>query len=245
MSTKAVDRLVLVKYRPGIKRRLWVTFLFGCVVSIGIGYWSGHAYLLLQNDQLRQQLERLAQDLSVSRQNEATLRQQVINLESGRTIDTMAQQEIQNTIQALETTVALLRKDVAFYKNIMAPSDDARGLQLQNIEIRAVQTANRYSYKFVLAQLLDQKAYLSGVLVVNLIGQRNETQEVIPLRDISQEKELGINFRFKYFQEISGELTLPEDFRPESVQIVAQSSGKTASRIEHSFSWSELTAKKF
>jgi cell division protein FtsB len=244
VTDKAEDRLVVVRHVPGLRRRLRVTFAFVSVVSMAFGYWVGQYELVARNEHLQTQLERVSANFADLQQGEAVLRQQVTTLESGRAIDDLAKQEIKNTIRSLEETVSQLTKDVAFYKNIMAPSDNARGLQLQSVDLKQGSTAGRYGYKLVLAQVADNKAYLSGVMAVNLIGQRNEMQEVIPLRDISQEEELGITFRFKYFQEFSGELTLPDGFEPDSIQIVAQASGKKASRIEQSFAWKDLLSKK-
>lgn len=122
----------------------------------------------------------------------------------------------------------------------MAPSDNARGLQVQSAELKAMSDKQRYAYKIVLAQVADNKSYVSGVVAVNLIGMRDDKQEVIPLRDVSELEDLGIKFRFRYFQNIAGELVLPDAFEPAQIQVVAQSKGKKSSRIEQSFEWQSL-----
>ena len=81
------------------------------------------------------------------------------------------------------------------------------------------------------------------MVAVNLIGKKKGAQEVIALRDISDRKELGIKFKFRYFQNIEGELVLPEGFEPSALQVVAQSKGKKASRIEQSYEWSTVLVK--
>jgi hypothetical protein len=72
-----------------------------------------------------------------------------------------------------------------------------------------------------------------------------EEEKVLALRDISeQQTALGIKFRFKYFQDITGDLLVPEGFKPTSIQVVAQSKGKKASRLEQSFEWQKLIDQK-
>ena len=48
----------------------------------------------------------------------------------------------------------------------------------------------------------------------------------------------SIRFRFRYFQNIDGELTLPDGFEPEEIIVVAQSSGRNAQKLERRFAYS-------
>ena len=174
-------------------------------------------------------------------QREAQLRQQVFNLESGRTIDNVAKQEIQDTIRQYEDTIKQLKKDVSFYQSIMAPSENIKGLQVQNFELQKTADEKRFGYKAVLAQISDNKSYISGVALINVIGMKNGVKEVLALREVDDDQStLGIKFRFRYFQNITGELMLPEGFVPESIHVVAQADGKKASKLERSFIWNEL-----
>lgn len=239
---QANDKLILVKHVPGARRKRLVYTLTAVFISAAIAYLLGYAVAGAKLDNAISSLQRLSSEHQMLKKEEQQLRQTVANLESGRAIDEQAKQQIQDTISGLRSTVARLEKDVSFYKNIMAPSDNAKGLQVQNAEIEETSEDRRYAYKIVLAQVADNKNYVSGVVAINLIGSNGGTQEVIPLRDVSEREELGIKFRFRYFQNIEGELTLPADFIPASIQVVAQSKGKTASRIEQSFDWGTLTA---
>lgn len=238
---QANDKLILVKHVPGVKRRRMILTILAVLVTAVLAYLLGYAVAGASLDRAIDSLERLSSEHQVLKKQEQQLRQTVVNLESGRAIDAQAKQQIQETISGLKDTVARLEKDVSFYKNIMAPSDNAKGLQVQNAEIEETSEDRRYAYKIVLAQVADNKNYVSGVVAVNLIGNTDGVQDVIPLRDISEREDLGIKFRFRYFQNIEGELTLPENFVPLSIQVVAQSKGKRASRIEQSFDWSALT----
>ena len=92
----------------------------------------------------------------------------------------------------------------------------------------------------MLAQVASRRDYVEGVVAVNLVGKQDGESVVIPLRDVSSVQELGMKFRFKYFQEFVGKISLPEGFEPEQIQVVAQSKGKNASRVESNKAWSEL-----
>jgi len=61
---------------------------------------------------------------------------------------------------------------------------------------------------------------------------------VYGLRDISDDvQDYGIKYRFRYFQEIEGELVLPEGFVAESIEVILQTNGSKANRVEQVFPW--------
>ena len=245
VKRRAEDKLILVKHEPGIKRKRRLIFLTGIVVIGALSFVLGDFQIRHRFNIQTEQLDLLSEKFSEIRDSEIALRQQVANLQSGREIDNLAKQDIQNTIREYKTQISQLEKDVSFYQNIMAPSDNARGLQVQKVDIQPSTTPNRFDYKIVLAQVADNKAYVHGVVAVNFIGMRADKKEIIPLRNISeQQTELGIKFKFKYFQDIEGDLVIPEDFEAESIQVVAQSKGKKASRLEQSFEWKQLLENK-
>ena len=57
------------------------------------------------------------------------------------------------------------------------------------------------------------------------------------LSQLDKEKTDAVKFRFRYFQNINGEMILPEGFQPREVMVVAQSSGRNAQRLEKTFDW--------
>ena len=84
----------------------------------------------------------------------------------------------------------------------------------------------------------DGDTYLIGHANVNLIGTIGGEQQILPLRDISEDVEqLDMRLRFRYFQNIEGELALPEGFTPERVQIAAVADEPVEKNISQNFTW--------
>lgn len=235
------DKLVLVKHAPGKGRRQILLVLVLLLLTAFTNYYLGAFTSEKRYSQMLSKLTNLSIEHQSLQAEEKSLRQQVANLESSKAVDRHAKQEIQVTLNRLNAELSQLQKDITFYKNIMAPADNAKGLQLERIEISSLPGEQAYAYKIMLTQVSDHRAYVSGVLAVNLLGSRDGAQEVIALRDISEDlAELGVTFRFRYFQEFNGRLVLPEGFSPEQIQVVAQTRGKKASRIEQSIAWLAL-----
>ena len=156
--------------------------------------------LYQQHQKVLDQLDVLAEEFASLQKSESALRQQVFNLESGRNIDNFAKQEIQETIRDYKTTIEQLKKDISFYQSIMAPSENIKGLQVQNLELQKTADDKRFSYKIVLAQVADNKNYVSGLVAVNVVGMQEGSKVILPLRDVSEDQSsLGIKFKFSLF----------------------------------------------
>ncbi|SFR83459.1 hypothetical protein SAMN05216203_3406 [Marinobacter daqiaonensis] len=233
---------MIVPRRQGVRLSRVVGVLFLCVLCGLVGYglgWSQGGYRIADVAQSRPSL---AGELARLKAEYDEVRQQMTRLERSHAIDQEALRSARNTMAELDGTIASLESDLTFYRNIMAPSEVSKGLQVDQLSLRQVRGEGRYGFKLVLTQVGDNKSYISGVVAVNIIGARKGEQEVIPLRDLSQEVEdLGVRFRFRYFQDVEGTLTLPEDFEPYEIQVVAKAEGAKASQAERTFDWRQLT----
>jgi len=124
----------------------------------------------------------------------------------------------------------------------MAPSETSKGLQVDRFAMQQGREDDTYGFKLVLTQIGDNKSYISGVVAVNVIGMRNGDKEVIALRDLSDDiDDLGVKFRFRYFQDVEGLLRVPDGFKPVELQVVARAEGRKSSQAERTFDWDELT----
>lgn len=237
MAESSSEKLVLVRYKRGYRLRQFVILMVFSVCAAVGGFFLGEYQLKLRHASVVTERNFLKSDLLATEAELASLSQRYAILDRGQAVDSQANKGVQQTIKDLETSLSQLREDVAFYKSIMAPSVDSKGLQVQKMEVSKARDENKYSYKLVLAQVADNKNFLDGVVAINFIGTRNGEAEILALRDISEETELGIRFRFRYFQNIEGELVIPEGFIPEKIQVVAQSKGKKSTKVEETFSW--------
>ncbi|GAA3959968.1 DUF6776 family protein [Allohahella marinimesophila] len=176
-------------------------------------------------------------------------------------IDRITAAESRAVIARLEDRLDQLTEDVTFYKSIMAPSDTNKGLQVKDFSLKPTGEPRTFTYRLVLTQVADNERYAEGVVAVSIQGTRDVTrrpsrpsrkpaaikgatnagspsdEEILSLRDLTGSEELGIRFKFRYFQNIEGKFVLPEHFEPEQVQVVAQAKGARASKAEQTFPW--------
>lgn len=230
---------MVVPYRPG-RRVLFISLLLTGVAVSAAGGW-GYAYyttVLAQQGEQAEKRELSAQLTDLRQENEA-LRRQIVILDRSSAVDQQTGAELQETLTALRQRVAQLEEDVLFYRQVVEEEADETGLVIGQLDIDATRSPDRYRYKLVMRQQdADGDTYLTGHLNFNLVGQLQDQQVILPLRDLSEfEDELDIRLRFKYFQNIEGELALPEGFQPDRIQIAAVATEPVSKRINEDFGW--------
>jgi|TARA_R110000851_G_scaffold286273_1_gene440154 uncharacterized protein DUF6776 len=239
---KPAEEYVVIRHRPGYRLRRSLILLTFSILAAVLGYVTGMAqggFRFSTAEESRDLLEEQVEDL---REQNREASQQLVNLERGRTIDAQALNQARRSIVDLETRIASLKADLTFYKNIMAPSETSKGLQVDRFAMQQGREDDTYGFKLVLTQIGDNKSYISGVVAVNVIGMRNGDKEVIALRDLSDDiDDLGVKFRFRYFQDVEGLLRVPDGFKPVELQVVARAEGRKSSQAERTFDWDELT----
>ncbi|KPP99192.1 DUF6776 family protein [Marinobacter sp. HL-58] len=239
---KPAEEYVVIRHRPGYRLRRTLILLIFSITAAVLGYVTGMAQGGFRFSTAEESRDRLEEQVEQLREQNSETSQELVNLERGRTIDAQALNQARRTIVDLETQIASLNADLTFYKNIMAPSETSKGLQVDRLSVQGARQEGAYNFKLVLTQVGDNKSYISGVVAVNVIGMRDDEKEVIALRDLSDDiDDLGVKFRFRYFQDIEGRLEVPDGFEPVELQVVARAEGNKSSQAERTFDWDELT----
>ena len=121
----------------------------------------------------------------------------------------------------------------------MSPTENKRGLTIGSLDVIATGTPRHYQYKLVIQQLASNHSHLRGHMLFTVVGREANGQvNSYALKDLSTEvSDEQIRLGFRYFQNVAGEIVLPEGFVPERVELMAKSSGRDAVEVEKKFGW--------
>ena len=231
-------RVKVVEDRPVYHRLVNLGVI--CLVLIGIAgsFYIGHIEGMAGQEKALDDVSRLKNLLDQSQKEVKELRQSVTNVELGAEVDRQANEEVRQQVIDLKEQIASLQEENGFYKGLMAPSESRKGLTIGAVEILNTDRSRAFRYKVVMQQLATNHILLNGNLKFTIIGRVNELEKQYSLAEVSEQyKGESIKLRFKYFQTIAGELTLPEGFEPEGIELVAQSTGKNATTVKKRFGW--------
>lgn len=229
--------LLVVRHAPW--RRVGWGVLVGLVVLAagGLGYWLGSGVGELD----RSYLASLEVRYQANEAQRAALARALADLRLSQTVDDQAAQSLRETISQLRGEVASLNEEVAFYKRLMVPSTIERGLRISEFQLAPGDKDNKVAYHILLTQVAERRDWLQGRLELRVLGQRQGpdgavVEEVLPLTELAVVDAYPLRFRFRYFQDLTGTLTLPAAFTPQQVIVAATPAG--AESVERRFDWS-------
>ena len=233
------EKMIVVPYRPGRRFVLVALLVLGVAVSAVGGFMFSYSNTLRSQQSEQATQQELNELLIGAETKNSELRRQIAILDRSSVMDQLATEEVQETIIGLRDRVAQLEQDIVYYRQVVSAETEDTGLIISQLDIEATRESNRFRYKLVLRQQdADGDTFLTGHVNINLVGSQGDEQQILSLRDLSAEQDqLNIRLRFKYFQNIEGELVLPESFVPDRLQVAAVSIEPVEKSVNQNFSW--------
>ncbi len=230
--------LVVKPHRPWLTRML----LGLGIIALLIGGWTLFDYGRYLAGYNRAECADERQTLLAVRkkleQNVDSLREQKALLERAAQIEREAYNELDTTLKELQGEILELKEELAFYRGIVSPQDASSGLHLQRFKIEANGESQRYRYKLVLTQVLKNDRMATGKVRLSIDGMMGNQTRTLKLKELSEKRVNELNYRFKYFQKLEGNLKLPQGFTPFRVKVQIIPRNRKRNSIEKTINWS-------
>ncbi len=239
--------LKLVRHQPWRRVALFVLTIVVGAVCLFVGFKLGDN---LSNGAARPQGELVA-ELADAKEELRTVRDELIDVQLTAQVHRDAADTLRVDMTTLRTDNRRLEEEVIFYKSLMAPSALRKGLQVAELEVRPVRgKARQYRYEVLLTQVALRRTFISGVVRLDVVGRNargesevnGETGEigesgerVVSLTELAEMKEYPLKFRFRFFQDLGGRFTLPDEFEPLRIIVTAEQRDKEP--LQASFPW--------
>ncbi len=237
-------RMVVVPYRPWIRSLIALIALAVLALAVVGSYWYGSGKGQVEQAEAIAERDKLKLELAAKISEADAYRQEVANLKLGAQVDRKASEGVRAEVIDLKTEIAALQEDISFYRSLMAPTGNKRGLSIGSLNVISTGAPRQYEYKLVVQQLATRHTMLNGTLKFNIVGRQTLSPEqgeqlvTLPLKDVSDNVSYeSIKLRFKYFQTIEGRLRLPDTFEPERIELIAKSTGSEPVVVEKKFGW--------
>lgn len=213
-------------YQP---RYLWLGAAVSVVLLLAAAYLvfdRGKLHAGAEIGELRKLRKEQASTIDRQERRILELTEQVAVLQRSSEIDRRASQEVRNEFSALQVELQDLRKELDFYRGIMAPGDAKPGLRVQKFEVRPATQTGSYTVGLTLAQVKRNDRYVSGVVELEIEGLEDGRSKVLVFNQIGMGDGKALSYKFRYFQRLQGEIWIPDDFQPLRVKILVKPKGK-------------------
>lgn len=193
-----------------------IFFVIACLIYLGF-YLGSYVYSAqkLEISSLQHSVQNLKSE------NEKVLKQlNVMRVELS--VAHLAQQKNFTEIKQGIERESALQKDIAFYQQIMAPELTQQGFAIEAFNVEKSLSERSYRFEIVMLQREKIKSIIKGHLDITLEGSESGQSKQYALQDLLVNPQQQLDFAFKYFQVVDGEIQLPEHFQVEKVLIQSE-----------------------
>ncbi|WP_445363113.1 DUF6776 family protein [Microbulbifer sp. ANSA003] len=231
-------RMKVVPHKPfsGVIAVVGVVFLV-LVTSAG-SYFAGQYQLRQSLDRKTLEHTQVLDSVTALQSENESLRMRVATAEQSLTIGEQASESVRAELVQKESQIAELKQEISFYRGVMAPEDGGEGVSIGRFILSQTGDPKSYQYKLQIKQSAARRDVVKGTATFTVVGRQDGEPKSYPLKELSEQVDSeSIQLRFKYFQNIEGELRLPEGFVPEGVELSLKSSGRKGFNIEQRYGW--------
>ena len=162
----------------------------------------------------------------------------MVNARTAGEVDKLALELLRKDLVAHKREIAEFKEGVRFYKSLMAPAELERGLMIGELSINATDKPRHFNLRLVIQQIAAKHALLTGSAVVKVEGIMEGKSEILSLSELLPKlSRNNFKLRFKYFQAIDVEFTLPEGFEAKKIQVRANVVKPRLAEAERQFAW--------
>lgn len=202
----------------------------GLVIGGGAGYPLGYSFA----EKAKVDAEQMEVALEQTGAQMETIRSELAVHKHGSEVERQVSEHLRKEIIDLQNRLAEQEQTIAFYKSILDPEKN-QTLSIHALELTQAAVAGRYMYKLVLIQPLGSDNEITGNVTISVSGLQSGKKKVLDWKALAAGKPAPA-FKFRVFQELKGELTLPEAFIPETLSVRLAPGGSKAGEPQD-FPW--------
>ncbi|HHQ13736.1 MAG TPA: hypothetical protein ENK16_01795 [Chromatiales bacterium] len=203
---------------------------------IGVAYELGQRNAGYNRIAASQREAALRRQLLDQQKTVSELKEKVASLETAAMVKAEAYRQVEDRLGELQARIQQQSEQLAFYQGIVG-ADQQAGLRVQDLEVLPGEQPGTFSLRLVLAQALRNDRRISGKVELVVQGQQDGQPASLSLADLTADRADNLNFSFRYFQNLTTELSLPDGFAPSRVTVRLRPRGSKRKDVEKSFDW--------
>jgi hypothetical protein len=233
-------KLVIKRHKPWRTRGKYLLAVIIALALLWALFSYGRQYAGLEYDQLLVERDLRETKLAQLLKSNEELREQIAVLERSAQIDRQAYDDVNSVLTELQDELLELKEELAFYQGIVSPADSPSGLAISRFAVEPAGAENSYRFKLVLSRARQNNRLIEGKVRIAVDGMLNGVLKTLEMAELSDTDTKELNLRFRYFQNMEGDIVLPKDFQPSRLIVEIIPSGKSLTGLKQQYDWHEL-----
>lgn len=179
----------------------------------------------------------LQEKINVLTEENVRIQKELIIAKRNFEIESEAKKNLGSYLRTLQANNAELSHHMNLYQTVSGVMPIKQGVQIKNFQIFPNGQENSYRYLVVLSKQFASAEHIDGIVTMVIVGKVGDKTTLLPVKYVNSGSDDGLSFKFRYLQELSGELTLPAQFVAHGVLVTVKPSRGWVS-VQQQFPWS-------
>ncbi|MBT8040679.1 MAG: hypothetical protein HKO85_02000 [Xanthomonadales bacterium] len=131
------------------------------------------------------------------------------------------------------------QSELDFFRRLAGTGGEQTGLDVYHAELLPTDSDRVFRFILTLTQNIRRASIVSGKVRIDVEGIMDDRPITLYWSRVSGGEAPEPAFRFKYFQQIEGYLTLPERFSPTRLRLTLEG-GEARKAVQRSYAWNTL-----
>jgi len=132
-----------------------------------------------------------------------------------------------------------LKSELDFYRQLAGTGGTRSGLDIYRAEVLPTESDRVFQFVLTLTQNIRRASIITGRARLDIEGTVDDRPVTLYWSEVSDGETPEPSFRFKYFQQLEGYLTLPEGFSPTRLLVTLEARDQRKPVVRN-FNWTEL-----
>jgi hypothetical protein len=234
IQDKDIPRFSIVAKKPYVGTLLIVLGVLWLLLLLGF-IWLAIQYTDSQAHRLGVKLTDSEQSQRLAQRELADTKQALVNSQRSEFISRTANNQIQSALAEKDEQIAGLKADLDFYERLVGSSGQRHGLNVHDAEFVPIADGGAWQYTITLTQNINRGGITTGQMHFDVDGVVDGKLQTVTWNTLVQNAQAsGQAFSFRYFQQLQGNVVLPDHFSPQRVHVSLKGS---FGNIENTFDW--------
>jgi septal ring factor EnvC (AmiA/AmiB activator) len=165
------------------------------------------------------------------------LRTKLAELDTIRVGRSREQAEVARAMGDLQGQVARQSQELAFYRGVVAQGGTSLGVKIEQLRITAGTHPATYVVHMSLVRSGRADNAATGNVQLTLDGSATEGARTLDLATLTAGKQRELRYNFRYLENFDQELSVPQSFKPERLNVEVSSGRGGVSPLSQTFLW--------
>ena len=234
------NKLIIQAHNPDQAKKKSLLHAIAILAAITISFFSGAYYKTNHQLNLSQELESITATSETQQQKILKLERQLAIASRESQVANTARNELSQWLDETRIQLQQSHDELEFYRKLSTESGQNRGFDVHRVLLQNSSDKNIYALSITLRQGMKKAKTISGSLTMSVQGILKNKPHQLNWASLSGIPEKPV-FSFKYFQQISTSIHIPEGFIPQKllISIKSKRDGKSDT-LNKDIDWSQL-----